>query len=182
MHLGGLTRPPRYALRGGLSTSRGFTPVAMIEWQPTSIHYRRTRRSPCDIAASRNDALGLGCVKTRLRGEPIEWTFLGFRDPGCKNSQARSILIERRKIILLVFELAGFSHSQGQTLQGRCTPKTLNVRFAPKATELPRRREMSQRARTRSRHRASPHSITLSARAERPGGTSRPSAFALYQP
>jgi hypothetical protein len=35
------------------------------------------------------------------------------RDLGRGNSQARAILIDQRKIILPVFELAGFSHSQG---------------------------------------------------------------------
>jgi hypothetical protein len=34
------------------------------------------------------------------------------RDFGRENSRPRSILIEQRKIILVVFELAGFSHSQ----------------------------------------------------------------------
>jgi len=54
-------------------------------------------------------ALGLGCVKTHVRGEAIEWAFLGFAI-----WVVRSILINRKKIILRVFELAAFSHSQGQ--------------------------------------------------------------------
>ena len=40
--------------------------------------------------------------------------FPSVRDFGRGNSRPRSILIEQRKIILVVFELAGFSHSQGQ--------------------------------------------------------------------
>ncbi len=35
------------------------------------------------------------------------------RDFGREDSRPRSILIDQRKIILLVFELAGFSHSKG---------------------------------------------------------------------
>ena len=34
-------------------------------------------QATCDPLQSKS-AVGLGCVKTQLRGEPIEWTFLGF--------------------------------------------------------------------------------------------------------
>jgi hypothetical protein len=41
--------------------------------------------------------------------------FPSVRDFGRGDSRPRSILIEQRKIILVVFELAAFSPSQGQS-------------------------------------------------------------------
>ena len=59
-------------------------------------------------------AMGLGCVKTRLRGKPIEWIFRSDRDLAHRDSSACSNSIDLRKTILAVSELWEFPHNQGQ--------------------------------------------------------------------
>jgi hypothetical protein len=64
-----------------------------------------------------------------------------------------------------------------------CESASVNVRFAPKATELLRCHERTQRANSdlTRRSKQPPYSITLSARASSIDGTSRPSAFAVFR-
>jgi hypothetical protein len=57
--------------------------------------------------------MGLGCVKTRRRGEPIEWTFRQIAISAVRSLKLTQFSIDQRKIILFVFEHSGFSHSLG---------------------------------------------------------------------
>jgi hypothetical protein len=67
--------------------------------------------------------LGLGCVKTLCCVEAIEWNFVRIAIASWRLASVVN-LIDLRKTILLNFEIAGFSHSQGHGLKG---PPRANV-------------------------------------------------------
>jgi hypothetical protein len=81
------------------------------------------RKSPKDFCPARalasgvrgtrfaESGMGLGCVKTRLRGKPIAWIFRSDGDLAHRVASAGSNSIDLRKAILAVSELWEFPHS-----------------------------------------------------------------------
>lgn len=84
-----------------------------IAWQQEQTSLSAELESQADGELS---ALGLGCVKTRFRGKPIEWISHSDRDLAHRDSSAGSNSIDLRKTILAVSELWEFPHCQGQKM------------------------------------------------------------------